>query len=388
MVTATKVVRRIVLLLYVLNYESGIVMKAFDEKQKIDNFKQILKQMQLDALIVADGNNMRYLTTFTGGQGDGLVVGTQDKIYLITDTRYEEDLKSLDGDLFELIITRDYYQQAINLLTKINAIKIGFEDELSFKDFDYLDQMIIADELIPLPSLITQMREVKTDAELMKIKKACEISVQAFKQLIPKLHVGMTELEVANELDYLARKLGAEKASFDTIVASGYRGALPHGIASDKKIVAGDLVTIDFGYYYEGYTSDITRTVAFGEVDTELSQIYNIVQEAQKKVIGKVMHNRQLSILDQVGRDYITTMGYGDQFNHGMGHGIGLDIHEGPNIWRQGLAKMQTNNLLTIEPGIYLAGKGGVRIEDDIVVTDDGYINLTQDLTTDLIIIN
>lgn len=363
-------------------------MEVFDEKQRINNFKQIMIQMQIDAVIVADGNNMRYLTTFTGGQGDGLVVGTQDKIYLITDNRYEEDLKALDGDLFELIITRDYYQKAINLLTKINAIKIRFEDDIPFNIFDYLDQEIVAEEFLPTPSLIKEMREVKTDTELMKIKKACDISVQAFKQLIPKLHVGMTELEVANELDYLARKLGAEKASFDTIVASGYRGALPHGIASDKKIVAGDLVTIDFGYYYEGYTSDITRTIAFGEIDTELIQIYKIVQEAQKKVISKVMHNKQLSILDQVGRDYITTMGYGVEFNHGMGHGIGLDIHEGPNISRKSVKKMQTNNLLTIEPGIYLPGKGGVRIEDDIVVTDDGYINLTQDLTTELIFVN
>ena len=363
-------------------------MAELDEYNRTNKFKKLLKMSKIDALIITNGNNMRYLTTFMGGLGDGVVVGTQDKIYLITDSRYEEELKPLNQKLFELVITRDYYQTAANIIKKNKLNKVSFEDDIEFKIFDLLDEIVVANEFMPLPGLVETMREIKTSDELAKLKKACDVSIEAFNQLLPKLHVGMTEIEVANELDYLAKKLGAQKASFDTIVASGYRSALPHGEASDKKIEAGDLVTIDYGYYIDGYTSDITRTIAFGEIDPELLKIYDIVQVAQKKVIEKVKHEQPLAILDQVGRDYITTMGYGTQFNHGMGHGIGLDIHEGPNIGRKSEDEMLVNNLLTIEPGIYLPQKGGVRIEDDIVVTKDGYVNLTSALTTDLIVIN
>lgn len=363
-------------------------MAELDEYNRTNKFKKILKMSQIDALIITNGNNMRYLTTFTGGTGDGVVVGTQGKIYLITDSRYEEELKALNHKLFELVITRDYYQTAANIIKKNKLKTVSFEDDMQFKVFDLLDEIVIANEFMPLPGLIETMREIKTAEELTKIKKACDISIEAFKQLLLKVHVGMTEIEVANELDYLARKLGAQKASFDTIVASGYRSALPHGAASDKKIEKGDLVTIDYGYYVDGYTSDITRTIAFGQIDAELLKIYDIVKVAQAKVLEKVAHERPLAILDQTGRDYITAMGYGKQFNHGMGHGIGLDIHEGPNIGRQSDDEMLANNLLTIEPGIYLPTKGGVRIEDDIVVTKEGYLNLTAALTTDLIVIN
>lgn len=354
-------------------------------KKRVANLIELLQIQSLDGIIITNGANMRYLTGFLGGHGDGVVVVTSNGITLITDARYEEELsQSLDSEC-ELIVTRNYYQTAADIIEKQNLQRVGFEDDLEFKLFDLLDELIVAEEFLPIPGLIEMMREIKDEAEIDALQRACDISVAAFEALVPKIHVGMTELEISNELDYQARKLGAQKASFDTIVASGWRGALPHGVASHKPIANGELVTIDFGYYVDGYTSDITRTIAVGEIDSELKHIYDLVQTAQQKIVDAVFNGVPSSELDRVGRDYITQAGYGKEFNHGMGHGVGLDIHEGPNISRNLPEEMVTNNLLTIEPGIYIPKVGGIRIEDDILVLPSGYRNLTADLTTDLI---
>lgn len=352
---------------------------------RIEKLMAILKLSGLDGLIITNGANMRYLTGFLGGLGDGVILATQTGIVLITDARYEEELKNHLPAAAQLLITRAYYQTVADIIQKQELQRVGFEDDIAFKLFDLFDELIVVDEFIPMPGMIEAMREIKDEAEINALQQACDLSMAAYEALLPKLHVGMTELEISNELDYQARRLGAQKASFDTIVASGWRGALPHGTASNKPIANGELVTIDFGYFVDGYTSDITRTFAVGKVDTELKRIYDLVQTAQAKVIDAVFNGVTGAELDRVGREYITQAGYGKQFNHGMGHGIGLDIHEGPNISRTLPDEMVTNNLLTIEPGIYLPGVGGVRIEDDILVLPSGYRNLTAALSTDLI---
>lgn len=355
---------------------------------RIERLQKMLGMMEMDGLLVTNGFNMRYLTGFLGGTGDGVVLVTKQAVLMITDARYEEELKAILPTEVTPVITRDYYQEAAKQAEKAQVLRLGFEDDLAFRIFDLMDELLVVEDFLPVPGVLEALREIKDAAEVVALRKAADVSVAAFNQLLPKLHVGMTEKEVANELDYLARKLGAEKASFDTIVASGWRGALPHGLASDKVIEAGELVTIDFGYYVDGYTSDITRTIAFGEVSAELKQIYATVLTAQKKIIAEVFNGVASSELDRVGRDYITAAGYGKEFNHGTGHGIGLDVHEGPNISRTLDDEMVTNNLLTIEPGIYVAGLGGVRIEDDVLVTPAGYENLTSGITTDLIVID
>lgn len=354
-------------------------------QERVTKLKKLLQMSELDGIIVANGDNMHYLSGFLGGNGDGLVLVSQAGLSVITDARYEEELGQLMDDEATLIITRNYYQSVADLVEKQNLQRVGFEDDLAFKIFDLLDELIVADEFLPVPGIVEAMREIKDAVELKALQKACDVSIAAFNAVLPKIKVGMTELEISNELDYEARKRGAQKASFDTIVASGWRGALPHGLASNKPIAAGELVTVDFGYFVDGYTSDITRTFAVGDIEPELEKIYTHVQTAQKLVVEAVFNGVPSSELDRIGRDYITQAGYGKEFNHGMGHGIGLAIHEGPNISRTLTDEMVTNNLLTIEPGIYIPNLGGVRIEDDIVVTETGYVNLTAALSTDLI---
>ncbi|CAH0419303.1 M24 family metallopeptidase [Periweissella ghanensis] len=354
-------------------------------QSRVTKLKKLLQMSELDGIIIANGDNMRYLSGFLGGNGDGLVVVSQAGLSVITDARYEEELGQLMDDDATLVITRNYYQAAADIIEKQDLQRVGFEDDLAFKIFDLLDELIVAEEFLPVPGIVEAMREIKDATELAALQRACDVSIAAFNAVLPKIKVGMTELEISNELDYEARKRGAQKASFDTIVASGWRGALPHGLASDKPIAAGELVTVDFGYFVDGYTSDITRTFAVGAVEPELEKIYTLVQTAQKLVIEAVFNGVPSSELDRIGRDYITQAGYGKEFNHGMGHGIGLAIHEGPNISRTLPDEMVTNNLLTIEPGIYVPNLGGVRIEDDIVVTETGYVNLTAALPTDLI---
>ncbi|MGO0154161.1 aminopeptidase P family protein [Leuconostoc mesenteroides] len=355
---------------------------------RIAKLQKLLAKLNLDGMIVYQGFNTKYLTGFEGGTGDGIVVVGKKHARLITDARYEEDYKDRLPEDVGLKITRDYYGVAVKTAQEFGIKKLAFEASLPYDIYDYLDELLPADiDFDALPKAIEVLREVKDVQELEALRKAANASVKAFKDLLSFIKPGKTEREVANELDRLQKKYGAQKASFDTIVASGYRSALPHGEATDKVIENGELVTIDFGYYVDGYTSDVTRTIAVGNVSDELKNIYEIVKQANQNAIDVVKPGISGSEIDKVARDYITEHGYGKQFNHGGGHGVGLDIHEGPAISPRSSDEMQVGHLLTIEPGIYLANQGGVRIEDDVVVTADGFENLTASLSKDLVVI-
>lgn len=355
---------------------------------RIAKLQKLLAKLNLDGMIVYQGFNTKYLTGFEGGTGDGIVVVGKKNARLITDARYEEDYKNRLPEGVDFKVTRDYYGVAVETAQEFGIKKLAFEASLPYDIYDYLDELLPADiDFDALPKAIEVLREVKDAQELEALCKAANASVKAFKDLQPFIKPGKTEREVANELDRLQKIYGAQKASFDTIVASGYRSALPHGEATDKVIENGELVTIDFGYYVDGYTSDVTRTIAVGNVSDELKTIYEIVKQANQNAIDVVKPGISGSEIDKVARDYITEHGYGQQFNHGGGHGVGLDIHEGPAISPRSSDEMQVGHLLTIEPGIYLANQGGVRIEDDVIVTTDGFENLTAALPKDLIVI-
>lgn len=355
---------------------------------RLKKLQALLTKLDLDGMIVYQGFNTKYLTGFEGGTGDGVVIVSLNQARLITDARYEEDYKNRLPEGVDLKITRAYYEDAVATAQEFGIKHLAFEADLPYNIYDYLDELLPANiEFDALPSAIETLREVKDESELAALRLAATASVKAFQDLIPFIQPGKTEREVANELDRLQKKYGAEKASFDTIVASGYRSALPHGEATDKVIADGELVTIDFGYYVDGYTSDVTRTIAVGQVSDELKEIYDIVKQAKENAIAIVKPGISGSEIDKVARDYITEHGYGQQYNHGGGHGVGLDIHEGPAISPRSSDEMQVGHLLTIEPGIYLGGKGGVRIEDDVIVTADGYENLTADLSKDFLMI-
>jgi Xaa-Pro aminopeptidase len=356
---------------------------------RIDNVRRVFDKLAIDGLVIANGTNMAYLTGFEGGTGDGLVLLGKENAALITDARYEEDYREKLPDGVQLLVTRDYWGVMLAAAKRFGIENLGFEDTLAFRDFSYIDDNFDGVDIVPVPELIEAFREIKDDEELNKLRRSAAVAVAAFNEMVPQLHIGMTEREVANLLDRIIKEKGADKPSFDTIVASGARGALPHGTYTDKVIEAGDLVTIDFGYYVDGYTSDVTRTLAFGQLPEEAVKIYGVVKEALDATLAEMKPGMAAKAVDKVARDVIEAAGYGAEFNHSTGHGVGLDIHEGPVLSMRAADEemIGAGMLLTIEPGIYVADLGGVRIEDDVIVTADGVENLTAGIPTDLIVI-
>lgn len=355
---------------------------------RIENVRKLFKPLDIDGLLIAQGTNMDYLSGFTGGTGDGLVLIGRDQVALITDDRYEEMYrKPLAAAGIELLVTRNYWGVAMAAAKRFKIDKLGFEASLPFRDFDYLDENFEGVDIVPIPDLIEVLREVKEPDEVTQIRRSAQIAVNAFNSLIEHLHVGMTEREVANLLDQLMKQNGADKSSFDTIVAAGKRGALPHGTFTDKVIEDGELLTIDFGYYVNGYTSDITRTLAFGQVSPALEEAYQVVLAAQKAAIDAVKPGVLAADVDKAARDVIEAAGLGANFNHSTGHSVGLSIHESPVLSKFASNEdvLKENMVVTIEPGVYLKDQGGVRIEDDILVTKDGHENLTAGIPTTLI---
>lgn len=337
---------------------------------KLSKLREGMKKRGIDALLVTSPYNLRYISNFTGTTG--LSVITLDKAYFVTDFRYTEQVAT-QAVGFEIVTNAGPIFDEVAKIVDGNSIEaLGFEqDFVTFSTYELLEQ-IISSELIPIRGLMEELREVKTEAEIKIIKKACSISDAAFNFILGEIKPGMTEIEIANLLDFHMRGLGATGVSFETIVASGVRSAMPHGVASPKKIETGDFVTIDFGCYYEGYVSDMTRTIAVGEPSEKLKEIYAITLEAQLKVIDAAKPGISGVQLDAVAREHIASYGYGEAFGHSTGHGIGLEIHEGPNVSRLAEKLFVPGNVITNEPGIYLPGFGGVRIEDDLIITATG----------------
>lgn len=232
--------------------------------------------------------------------------------------------------------------------------------------------------LVPVSGWVEQLRLIKTEDELAILQRAADIADETFEHICTYIRPGVSELDVANEMERYMRSLGATQSSFDSIVASGVRGALPHGVASDKLIEEGELVTLDFGALYNGYISDITRTVAVGEPSEQMKEVYEIVLAAQKRGVEQIRPGMKASEADKVVRDVIVEKGYGEAFGHSTGHGIGLEVHEMPALSSRNDTVLQCGMTVTVEPGIYLPGIGGVRIEDDIVLTETGNRRLTK----------
>ena len=345
--------------------------------ERLDKVRESFKESNIDALLVTTPFNIRYLAYFTGTTAYLLI--TKDKAYFITDFRYAQQAADQAQDFEIRIVDKNYFEE-VNLLVKETGVKhLGFEaDHMTVSLYMYISDMVDLD-LIETKGLVEKIREIKDPEEIEIIKEACEITDQAFEHILDYIKPGETrEVDVANELDHFLKLKGASGMSFDTIVASGLRSAMPHGVASEKVIEEGDMVTIDFGCYYHGYVSDMTRTFAVGEVDPKLEEIYQIVWDAHEKVTAEAKVGMTGKEIDAIARDYIADKGYGDNFGHSTGHGIGLDIHEGPAISKRNNQPVQVNNVITNEPGIYLPGVGGVRIEDDLIVTEEGMVPINR----------
>ncbi|MBA5276184.1 aminopeptidase P family protein [Enterococcus hirae] len=343
---------------------------------RVEKLRKKMQEENLDSFLITSPYNLRYLTNFTGTTG--LAVITLEKAFFITDFRYtEQAVDQAQG--FEIIKNvGPIFEEVADLVQKEGLRELGFEETtVSFLEYSVLEEIIDA-QLIPISGMIEELREIKDEEEIAIIEKACSIADLAYDHILKMIQPGMTEIEVANQLDFYMRSLGASGVSFETIVASGLRSAMPHGVASKKIIEQGDLITIDFGCYYEGYVSDMTRTFAIGDPGEQLKEIYQIVLEAQLAVLEVAKPGVTGKQLDAVARDYITKHGYGEAFGHSTGHGIGLEIHEGPNVSVRAEKQFVPGNIITDEPGIYLPGIGGVRIEDDLLITSDGNRVLTH----------
>lgn len=344
--------------------------------KRIQNLRNEMKKDALDSFLVTSQGNLRYLTNFTGTAGMALI--TSEEAFFITDFRYMEQAAEQVQGLKIVEHEGNIVETIMAIIAEQQLHSMAFEDsQITFAEYSIFEESFDL-ELVPASGLIEKLREVKDQEELAVIQQACKIADAAYEHILKIIQPGMTEIEIANQLDFYMRSLGASGISFDTIVASGVRSALPHGVASQKTIAQGDLITLDFGCIYQGYVSDITRTFAIGDPGEELKKIYQIVLSAQKEVLQQAQAGVTGAQLDGIAREIITVAGYGEAFGHATGHGIGLEIHEGPMLSRLNDKPLVAGNIVTNEPGIYLAGLGGVRIEDDLLILSEGNQVLTH----------
>lgn len=348
-----------------------------EKSVKIQKVRDFINEKNLDGVIVSSWQNVLYLSGFTG-YGDARLLVTAQKAFIITDSRYYVQAEEQSPE-FELVKGNCASSAVMKTLLADHRIKsVGYENQaISYADYCGYYQEIGA-ELHKIEDLFYKLRLIKNEEEIAAIERACDLASTALEQILPEIKPGKTELEIAALLEYRMRVLGADKPSFDTIIASGVRGAMPHGTASTKRIESGDGVTIDFGAFHGGACSDMTRTFFVGEPSAKMREIYNIVLEAQQAVVSEFREGMTGREVDQIARNVIVKAGYGDQFGHGLGHGVGIDIHEAPSVAPRSDTVLTPGMVFSNEPGIYLPGIGGVRIEDLVTIRDGRLYTLTK----------
>ena len=348
---------------------------GYIKRQK--NLIRLLESRSIDALLVRKKQNIFYLT---GARGDDAILLISGKgSFLVTDPRYREEYKkSATSCRIKIARSKNIYCHAGEALAGMRARRIGFESAaFSFLEATAFKKILKKKKLIPVMGIIEQLRVIKDSHEIECIKKACRDACSIMKYAFNVIKPGLTEKELKARLDCRIYKNGLEGAGFEIIVASGKNASMPHALASDKKINKKDVVIIDLGTINRGYNSDLTRTVFLGRIDRKCLNIYNIVKDAQQKAIDEIRPGLKASYIDSISRQYISDKGLGRYFIHSLGHGIGLETHEAPNISRSNHAILKKNMTVTIEPGIYIPGWGGVRIEDVVQLTATGCKVLT-----------
>ena len=348
----------------------------------LKNGWQFMEQKGLDGLLLVSRENKFY----TAGlySGSGYVLLTRKGCYVIVDGRYyvqqKERMAGAPKEMNARVLLADKtwgYFEHINRIAEEESVgQLGFEAEaVSFAQYQKL-KAGLRPELVPVSP--DSIRMVKTEDEISCISRACEIADRGYSYILGEIKAGMTEKQVENRLIYYMKELGAQKESFDVIVASGMNGAMPHAKAGNKVIEAGDFVTMDFGVRVGEYCSDITRTVAVQRVEPEMRQVYDTVKKAQETAIRAIRPGKKCSDIDRAAREVIEKAGYGPAFSHNLGHGLGIACHEMPDFAPGDERVLVPGMVMTVEPGIYLEGMGGVRIEDDVLVTDEGCRLLTS----------
>jgi Xaa-Pro aminopeptidase len=345
---------------------------------RLKTLQKKVNRRKLDGFLVTHLKNIQYLVGFSGSNGILFVHPKSSKgNILLTDFRYKEQVKEEIRECEVKIVSGSLWMA---LSKKIKGFKrLGFETyHISHFAFEKLEKVFPKSELVPTENWVEEIRMVKDKDEIDLIKKSQAITDEVFQEILPFIKPGRRERDIAAEVEYLMRRKGASGTSFDTICASGKRAALPHARAGSKVIRNGDFVTLDMGAIYEGYCSDMTRTVVVGKATPSQKKIYRLVLKAQEAGVRSCKPSRRCSEVDKRTRRIIEKEGYGKAFGHGTGHGVGLEVHELPGLYSRSNEILKRKMVVTVEPGIYLPGKWGVRIEDMILIQNGGYENLSK----------
>ena len=347
---------------------------------RFDAIAAVLPQYGLDGILLTSAANRFYATGFHSDEEGGIALVTTKGSFYFTDSRYIEAAeKSIENAAIGMVHAGKRYMAWINEALELTGAKeIGIEeDHMTVADYRAYEEKLNC-QLKPAAEMMSLLRRCKDEQEIACMTKAQRIAEEAFRQLLPEIKPGVTERQLAARLQYLAISAGAEKMSFDTIVASGPNGSMPHAVPSDRAVQDGEFITFDFGCVYEGYCSDMTRTVAVGQVSEEMEKVYNIVKQAQQAGLDAACAGKTGREVDAAARDIIEAAGYGAYFGHSLGHSLGLQVHETPGATPANENPLPLRAVISVEPGIYLPGRFGVRIEDVVVLEENGCRNLME----------
>jgi Xaa-Pro aminopeptidase len=345
-------------------------------QERISRIKKVLRDDHLDGILITSLENVHYLSGFTGS--DAALVMTDTKEYFLADSRYTTQARG-EVSGFEIIEYNKKIEGLSDLMNDLGLRGIGFEPQnLTYSAHKELAEKVSGGELIPINERVRNIRAVKDEEEIGRIKRTIEIASKSLRENMWRIKPDTQEREIALELEFSMRRNGADGTSFDTIVASGDRSALPHGKPSEKRIHKGDFVIIDFGVRYRGYYSDETCTFLCGKPNRRQKEVYQVVKDAHDRTIASVRPGKKVMELDAIARGWIKDAGYGTHFGHMTGHGVGLAVHENPVIGPESEDVLEEGMIFTVEPGIYIPGWGGVRIEDMVLVTRNGCEVLTN----------
>ena len=341
---------------------------------RIGNLQDFIVKEELDAILITGKENLFYFTNSSPVLGGYLFVTADDALFIVPELEYEEAKDTSKVPVEKFKTGKELYER----LSSFKLKKLGIEGRTSFSTLRTLEEKLGVRDFVPVDEVIKELRIIKTPEEIELIKAACGIADMAMMAALEEISEGKREREIAAKMEYVMKMNGAEKPAFDTIIASGWRAALPHGLASDKRIERGDLVVIDEGALYRHYNSDTTRTIVVGSPNEKQKDIYYAVLEAQRKGVEAAKPGMTAKELDTIVRDVIAEYGYGDYFIHSTGHGVGLEIHEWPGVSQFDETELRPGMIITIEPGIYIPKFGGVRIEDTVLITESGAVRLTK----------
>lgn len=350
---------------------------------RIERLQQWMRDEDLPVAVISHAQNVGYLTGFSGSTA--VLLARQDDVLFITDSRYRQQAQKECPGL-EILQTEKgvgYAKTYAKVLAEWGLSPIGVEGgHVTVSGFQALEKELkeveCEAELKPFDRIVEPLRTIKDEGEIQTIQHACQLVDDGFEYLLTILKPGITERDVARELEYYLSKQGSEKAAFDTIVASGTRSSMPHGVATDKALEVGDFITFDFGATLDGYHSDITRTVVLGPASERQREVYDVVLRAQLAALEAIKPGMDGKEVDKIARDIIDGAGFADNFGHGLGHGLGRDVHDYGSFSPTQEFKLEAGQVMTVEPGIYIEGWGGCRIEDDVVITEGGCERLTH----------